>query len=119
MQKTKIAIFASGSGSNAKAIIDYSFTSNYEVDVIISNKETAGVLQYSEEFDIDGYTFDMTGTSGNKYNTLETDINVTINPTGSPVLVQNTDSIFIENSIVELSPEYMYCGTMWFVTVIL
>lgn len=58
MEKTKIAIFASGTGSNAKAIIDYSFKANYEVDLIISNKEKAGVLNYSEEYDIDAMLID-------------------------------------------------------------
>ena len=36
MSKTKIAIFASGTGSNAKAIIEHSFKANYVVDLIIS-----------------------------------------------------------------------------------
>lgn len=58
MQKTKIAIFASGTGSNAKAIIEHSFKANYEVDLIISNKENAGVLNFSEEFDIDAMIID-------------------------------------------------------------
>lgn len=58
MEKTKIAIFASGTGSNAKAIIDHSFKANYEVDLIVSNKENAGVLKYSEEYDIDAIVID-------------------------------------------------------------
>lgn len=58
MEKTKIAIFASGTGSNAKAIIDYSFMSNFKVDLIVSNKENAGVLKYSEEYDIDAMLID-------------------------------------------------------------
>ncbi len=58
MSKTKIAIFASGTGSNAKAIIEHSFQANYEVDLIISNKKNAGVLNFSEEFDIDAMVID-------------------------------------------------------------
>lgn len=58
MEKTKIAIFASGTGSNAKAIIEHSFKANYEVDLIISNKEDAGVLNFSDEFDIDSMIID-------------------------------------------------------------
>ena len=45
MQKTKIAIFASGSGSNAKAIIEHSFDSNYSVDLIVSNKNEEKIVQ--------------------------------------------------------------------------
>jgi len=58
MQKTKIAIFASGTGSNARAIIEHSYKANYEVDLIICNNENAGVLNFSEEFDIDAMLID-------------------------------------------------------------
>lgn len=54
----KIAVFASGTGSNAKAIIEYAKTSNYEVALIVSNKENAGVLNFSEEYDIDALVID-------------------------------------------------------------
>lgn len=79
----------------------------FQKEIIVPEKTntTPGVLQ--GEFNIDGYTFDMTGAAGNKYNTLETEVTVTINPNGNPVLVQNTDSVFIENSIIEISPEYI------------
>jgi hypothetical protein len=79
----------------------------FQKEIIVPEKinSTPGVLQ--GEFNLYGYTFDMTGLAGNKYNTLETEINVTINPNGNPVLVQNTDTIFIENSLTEISPEYI------------
>jgi len=56
--KTKIAIFASGTGSNAKSIIDYSFSSNYKVELIVSNKKNAGVLSFSKYYDIDSLIID-------------------------------------------------------------
>lgn len=56
--KQKIAIFASGTGSNAKAIIKYSKTANYEVVLIVSNNENAGVLNFSELYDIDALVID-------------------------------------------------------------
>ena len=56
--KPKIAIFASGTGSNARAIIEYSENSNFDVALIVSNKEKAGVLQYAEEYDIDALVID-------------------------------------------------------------
>jgi len=58
IEKIKIAIFASGTGSNAKAIIEYSKKANFEVALIVSNKETAGVLNFSEEYDIDALIID-------------------------------------------------------------
>jgi phosphoribosylglycinamide formyltransferase-1 len=56
--KQKIAVFASGTGSNAKAIIEYAKSSNYEVALIVSNKENAGVLNFSEEYGIDALVID-------------------------------------------------------------
>tara|TARA_B110000037_G_scaffold222177_1_gene295978 strand:- start:11249 stop:11824 length:576 start_codon:yes stop_codon:yes gene_type:complete len=56
--KQKIAIFASGTGSNAKSIIKYSKTANYEVALIVSNNENAGVLNFSELYDIDALVID-------------------------------------------------------------
>ncbi len=42
----KIAIFASGTGSNAAKIIEYfEGHHNIEVGLIVSNKSTAGVLE--------------------------------------------------------------------------
>lgn len=53
-----IAIFASGRGSNAQAIIEY-FKDNQEVNValIASNKPQAGVLLLAEEYDIPSLVF--------------------------------------------------------------
>jgi len=49
-----VAIFASGSGSNADALIRYSQKrdASYTVVVIVSNKEDAGVRTVSEQFSI-------------------------------------------------------------------
>lgn len=47
----KIAIFASGAGSNAAKIIDYSATT-YQVALIVCNKPGAGVLAIAEKNNI-------------------------------------------------------------------
>jgi len=49
----RIAIFASGGGSNARKIIEH-FEENSEIDValIVTNKRNAGVLNHAREFDI-------------------------------------------------------------------
>ena len=53
-EKTKIAIFASGRGSNAAAIIDF-FKGHISVQVvlIVSNNAKAGVLDLGNEHDIE------------------------------------------------------------------
>jgi phosphoribosylglycinamide formyltransferase-1 len=48
-----IALFASGRGSNAQAIIEYvSENDDINVGLIVSNKSTAGVLLIAEEYNI-------------------------------------------------------------------
>jgi phosphoribosylglycinamide formyltransferase 1 len=52
-QIPKIIIFASGGGSNAKAIFNFAKAHNtYEVAAIITNKETAGIVGFAQEKDI-------------------------------------------------------------------
>ena len=51
--KKRIAIFASGTGSNAKKIIEhFSDHDRIEVALIVSNKKNAGVLEIAEEHHI-------------------------------------------------------------------
>lgn len=49
-KKVRIAIFASGRGSNAQSIYKYSFQkdSHFKVEAIISNKANAGVLSFAK-----------------------------------------------------------------------
>lgn len=55
----KIAIFASGTGSNAKNIQEYGeFSGHYEVVCILSNRTNAKVLDYAQSKNIETFTFD-------------------------------------------------------------
>ncbi len=55
---TRIAIFASGSGTNAENIIKYfSDNNNVEVNVILSNKKEAFVLKRAENLNIETIVF--------------------------------------------------------------
>ena len=57
----KIALFASGSGSNAENIINY-FSTKPEIDValVVSNKSDAFVLQRAQRLGIPSVTFPAT-----------------------------------------------------------
>lgn len=60
-QKVKIAVFASGSGSNAEKIIEFSVNenvSNFEVVLIVTNKKEAGVLKIASHFGIPSLIID-------------------------------------------------------------
>lgn len=48
-QHKNLVIFASGAGSNARAIINYFRETNVQIALIITNKPTAGVLQIASE----------------------------------------------------------------------
>lgn len=61
----------------------------------------------SGSFKFDGYSFDLTGSAGNKFNTFESIVLVNIDNSGSPVLVSNLDSVRIENKLVSLKPAYV------------
>ena len=55
---TRVAILASGKGSNAKALIDYfSNNASIEVAVVCSNRKSAGVLEIAENSNIESFSF--------------------------------------------------------------
>ncbi|WP_323755722.1 phosphoribosylglycinamide formyltransferase [Roseivirga sp.] len=58
MNKKRIAVFASGSGTNAQKIFEY-FKVHQEVEVVLllCNKQTAGVLERARNFSIPTFTF--------------------------------------------------------------
>jgi len=57
----RVAIFASGSGTNAQNIIEY-FKDNPELEVslVLSNKKDAKVLSRAKQFGVPTYTFNRT-----------------------------------------------------------
>ena len=59
MEKSRLAIFASGNGSNAEAIMKYFRShSKIEVAVLLSNKTDAPVLERAKKFNIPSGVFD-------------------------------------------------------------
>ncbi len=69
------------------------------------------------KFNFDGYTFDLTGNDGTKFNTFESEVTVSTDPNGGSVTVSNMDSVFIENRLVSLKPAYVegYIGQSSFI----
>ena len=58
-------------------------------------------------FDLSGYTIDLRGTNGNEYNTLSTLIQIKLSDSQtSDVLLNDEDSVYIENMVSNLSVEY-------------
>ena len=68
MNVQHIAIFASGSGSNARKIIEYfEDRDDVEVAIIITNRKSAGVLNHAREFGIPTIRIDRTYFYNNDY----------------------------------------------------
>lgn len=56
MLKTPIAILGSGTGSNARALIEQAEQRNYEVKVVISSKLSAGIVHVADAAEIPSRT---------------------------------------------------------------
>lgn len=57
--KKRIAIFASGSGSNAQKIMEhFKYSDDVEVALVLSNNSDAYVLQRADNFEIPSHVFD-------------------------------------------------------------
>lgn len=78
------------------------FTINVSVPAAVGN--IPGI--YDQTYDLSGYVFDLTGIYHNKVNTLYTSSTSMVSPTGQPVLVNNTDSLIINNSFFNIIPSY-------------
>ena len=64
--RARIAVLASGRGSNLEAILDYLDSSpgaSYEIAAVISNKSDAGALTVARAYDIPAESIDVAGDS--------------------------------------------------------
>lgn len=58
-------------------------------------------------FKLDDVSFDLTGNSGTKFNTFESEVLVNVDPAGNSVTVSNLDSVYIENKLISIKPKYV------------
>lgn len=73
MIKYKLAIFASGRGSNAEKIIEYFKDSNQvSVDLIVTNKQKAKVLDLASQYNISQYVISSKITFSNTDSLVDT-----------------------------------------------
>lgn len=79
----------------------------FSINVIVPPRigNTQGV--YSQTFDLSGYTFDLTGISRNKINTIFTSLTASISVAAADtVLVNPNDSLIIDNTFYNMLPYY-------------
>ena len=85
------------------------------ISVPAGSRTSPAVVQGTFKFN--GYSFDLTGKTGTKFNTFESEVLVNTDPSGPAVTVSNQDTVYIENKLVSLTPRYVrgYLGKSNFV----
>ncbi|MCY7410812.1 MAG: hypothetical protein LH473_11100, partial [Chitinophagales bacterium] len=66
-----------------------------------------GTAGFSQDFDLAGYKFDLTGLAGNDHNTFFSHLVASIDSTGDVVTISKGDSIFISYELKDLVPDYI------------
>jgi formyltetrahydrofolate-dependent phosphoribosylglycinamide formyltransferase len=62
--KKRVAVFASGNGSNFQALLDAQQSNNYEIVLLICDKEEAMVMKRAKEAKVDTHLFSVKNYSG-------------------------------------------------------
>ena len=63
--------------------------------------------EFYNEYDVSGYTLDLTGENGNDFNTIVSNLDVIINPSGNGVTITNQDSLVIITSYIDFEAAYV------------
>jgi hypothetical protein len=87
-----------------------SFSLVREVEAATTN----GPGFYSGSFDLDGYEIDLTGPTGNQFNTITYNVNALSDPDGVAFTIFNNDTVInIKTRLTNLEPIYVkgYLGT--------
>ncbi|NLR92637.1 MULTISPECIES: phosphoribosylglycinamide formyltransferase [Flammeovirga] len=102
---TKIAIFASGTGSNALKIIEH-FKGNSNVNfVVLSNRKNAGVLDKAKQLDVEGHYFPKSAFSDDTVLTFLKDEKVEyVILAGFLLLVHENILNQFENKVINIHP---------------
>jgi hypothetical protein len=79
----------------------------FQIDVEVPAGTSSAPGIYNQTFDLAGYEIDLTGLNHNRVNTIYTSLTASIsNSAAGPVVVNNTDSLIIENKFYDLFPYY-------------
>lgn len=78
------------------------FTFTTTLDAAPENSTTV----YSRDFDMSGYTIDLTGTSHNSYNTFYYRVTAKISANADTATLGPLDFLEVENSLISISPNY-------------
>lgn len=95
--------------------IFYKISSAKKNGLVFTLSETVpvGVNSLVKNYDLAGYSLDLTGLGGNKSNTISQAYTVSINPNSGPTTVPSGEAAKLEVSYSEIVPQYVegYFGT--------
>ncbi|MEW6470079.1 MAG: hypothetical protein AB1458_14225 [Bacteroidota bacterium] len=74
--------------------------------ITIPAATTSGPSFFTDTFNLNGYTIDLTGPSGNGYNTVSYSITAYVDSAGAQTTVNQFDSVGITNSFLDMVPQY-------------
>lgn len=66
-----------------------------------------GINSLTKTYNMNGYSFNMRGLNGNKYNTISQTYTVTVNPNANPVVVNYGQGAKVELTYTDILPDYI------------
>jgi len=78
----------------------------FTITVTVPPGSISNPAVYSGSYDLAGYDFDLTGSSGSEYNTYRTTLSVKLNTNASATTVTNQDYVIIETKFIDIIPAY-------------
>lgn len=77
------------------------------INTVVAPAPVGGSTKIDEEFDLAGYTINLTGEDGTYVNTFVNDFRVRIDSSGKLVYISLDDSISVFYGLVDIVPEYV------------
>ncbi len=99
------------------AAID-AYGNSFSQIVYVSEAASGMTASASGSFDLSGYSINLSGSSGNSFNIIRTNVNIRVDPTNATdVSVSNQDTVYITNELSNIKIDYAkgYFGNQSFI----
>ena len=86
--------------------------------VYVSAAASGMTASASGSFDLSGYSINLSGSTGNSFNIIQTNVNIKVDPTNATdVSVSNQDTVYIKNELSNIQIDYAkgYFGNQTFI----
>jgi hypothetical protein len=80
----------------------------FTVHATVDSASLSDPKYFSNEYDFNGYTVDLTGVSGNSFNTIAYNVVARSNPSGVPFLINGNDTVInLKSTLLDITPYYV------------